>query len=214
MIRHVLLDADGVMQRGVGSFLETMQRHLGEDAIEFLTRSFPEDGPVLRGEAEVVPLLAAALLERGSDADAEQLFTEVWLAIEVLPESIALARSLRASGLGVHLGTNQDSSRAAYMKAELGYADVFDTSFYSCDLGCAKPSAAFFDRVVAELGVDPDEVLFVDDSQPNVDGARGAGLHAERWEIDEGMPALRDLLAAHGLAVPDQRDRGSEPPQD
>jgi len=202
VIRHVLLDADGVIQRGAGDFLARLQRHLGDDAVEILTRDLPEDGPVIRGDGEVVPLLAAALRERGSDADAETLFAEVWLAIEVLPESLALAAALRSAGLGVHLATNQDRGRAAYMKAELGYAEVFDTCFYSCDLGCAKPSAAFFDRVVGTVGAAASDVLFVDDSQANVDGARAAGLRAERWEIDEGLPALRGLLAAHGVDVP------------
>jgi putative hydrolase of the HAD superfamily len=201
VIRHVLLDADGVVQRGAGPFLETLQRHLGEDAVDFLTRTFPEDGPVIRGEAEVAPLLATALLERGSDADAYQLFTEVWLAIEVLPESLAVARALRASGVGVHLATNQDSGRAAYMKSALGYDEVFDTCFYSCDLGRAKPSAGFFDRVVEALGTDPGAVLFVDDSQANVDGARAAGLLAERWESGDGMPALQALLGKHELRL-------------
>ena len=211
MIRHVLLDADGVVQRGAGPFLETLQEHLGEDAIEFLTRTFPEDGPVILGEAEVVPALAAALLERGSETDAEQLYREVWLAIEVLPESLDLVRALRSAGLGVHLATNQDPGRAAYMKAELGYAEVFDSCFYSSDLRLSKPSTAFFAHVVGTLGAAPAEVLFVDDSRANVDGARSAGLSAERWEIDDGMPALRRLLARHGLPLP---DRPSVPPQD
>ena len=201
MVRHVLLDADGVLQRGAAGFLERLQQHLGDAAVEILVRDLPPDGPVLRGEGEVVPLLAAALLERGSDADAETLFREVWLAIEVLPESLALARALRAGGWSVHLATNQDRGRAEHMKAELGYDEVFDTCFYSCDLGCAKPSAAFFDRVVDALDAEPREVLLVDDSQENVDGARAAGLLAERWEVDEGLPALRALLATHGVLV-------------
>ena len=203
MIRHVLVDADGVVQRGAGDFLGKLQRHLGEDAVDILTNALPPDGPVLRGEGEVVPLLAAALLERGSDAEAAELFAEVWLAIEVLPESLALVRSLRDLGLGVHLATNQDRGRAEYMKAELGYDAVFDRAFYSCDLGCAKPSADYFDAVVDALGAAPGEVLFIDDSPANVEGARAAGLHAERWEIDDGVPVLRRLLAAHGVVVPE-----------
>lgn len=203
MIRHVLLDADGVVQRGAGDLVAILTEHLGDDAVAFLERALPVDGPVIRGQAEVVPLLAAALAERGSTADAEDLFAQVWLAIEVSPESVAVARALRSSGTGVHLATNQDPGRAAYMKAELGYDEFFDSCFYSCDLGVSKPAAAYFARVVDALGVRADEVLFVDDSQVNVDGARAAGLRAEQWDIDQGHPALRSLLARHGLDVPE-----------
>ena len=156
---------------------------------------------MLRGRADVVPLLAEALLANGSDADAQRVYDDLWLAFEVSPESLAVAAALRASGVGVHLATNQDRGRAAYMKAELGYDEVFDSAFYSSDLGWAKPSAEFFTHAVDALGASPDEVLFVDDSQANVDGARAAGLHAERWEIGEGIDSLRALLSAHGLTV-------------
>ena len=120
----------------------------------------------------MVPLLAEALLANGSDADPQRVYDDLWLAIEVSAECLAVARTLRASGVGVHLATNQDLGRAAYMKAELGYDEVFDSCFYSSDVGWAKPSAEFFMHMVEMLGVPADEVLFVDDSQANVDGAR------------------------------------------
>jgi putative hydrolase of the HAD superfamily len=202
-VRHVLLDADGVVQRStnLGGEIDALTEHLGDGTTEFLTRTFPPDGPVLSGRAEVVPLLAEALLANGSDADAQRLYDDLWLEIEVSAESLAVARALRGSGVGVHLATNQDLHRAAYMKAELGYDEVFDSAFYSSDLGWAKPSAEFFTHAVDALGASPDEVLFVDDSQANVDGARAAGLRAERWEIGEGIDSLRALLSAHGLTV-------------
>jgi putative hydrolase of the HAD superfamily len=202
-VRHVLLDADGVVQQSaaLGGEVDTLTGHLGEGTTDWLTRTFPPEGPVLRGDADVVPLLAEVLLANGSDADAQRVYDELWLAIEVSAESLAVARALRASGVGVHLATNQDRSRAAYMKRELGYDDVFDSCFYSCDVGYAKPSAEFFRHAVEALGAHPDEVLFVDDSQPNVDGARAAGLRAERWDLDDGFDALGALLTGHGLTT-------------
>ena len=202
-VRHVLLDADGVMQRGtnLGGEIDALTEHLGDGTTEFLTQTFPPDGPVLSGRAEVVPLLAEALLANGSEADAQRLFDDLWLAIEVSTESLAVARALRASGVGVHLATNQDLRRAAYMKAALGYDEIFDSCFYSCDVGFAKPSAEFFTHIVETLDFPAERVLFVDDSQANVDGARGAGLRAERWELDDGFEALDTLLTGHGLTT-------------
>ena len=202
-VRHVLLDADGVVQRSttLGGEIDALTAHLGEGTAGWLNQTFPPDGPVLRGRAEVVPLMAEALLASGSDADAQRLYDDLWLAIEVSPESLAVAAALRTSGVGVHLATNQDLRRAAYMKAELGYDDVFDSSFYSCDVGWAKPSAEFFTHIVETLGVPADQVLFVDDTQVNVDGARAAGLRAECWEFDHGFDALDTLLTGHGLTT-------------
>lgn len=105
----------------------------------------------------------------------------------------------RASGLTVHLATNQDSGRAALMKARLGYDAVLDGSYYSIDLGVAKPAAGFFEAVLADLRAEPAEVCFVDDLAVNVEGARQVGLRAVQWELDHGLPALAERLAEHGI---------------
>jgi putative hydrolase of the HAD superfamily len=58
------------------------------------------------------------------------------------------------------------------MRKVLGYDALFDVSCYSCDLGVAKPAPAFFAEAARRIGADPSAILFVDDSAPNVDGAR------------------------------------------
>jgi putative hydrolase of the HAD superfamily len=57
---------------------------------------------------------------------------------------------------------------------------LFDRLFLSFQLGLVKPDAAIFHRVVDDFGFEPDEILFLDDNQINVDGARSVGLRAER----------------------------------
>ena len=52
-------------------------------------------------------------------------------------------------------------------------------AFLSYELGLVKPDAAIFDRVASDLGLAPDRILFIDDNQINVDGARAAGWRAE-----------------------------------
>ena len=70
-----------------------------------------------------------------------------------------------------------------------------------CVLGPAKPDQEFFRRVVRRIGVPAAEVLFVDDSEANVEGARAAGLVAEHWHFERGPESLLALLAAHGIRL-------------
>lgn len=200
MIRHVLLDADGVLQQLPGGWPTALARHLGDRAEEFLTAASAVEVACLRGDADFLPLLAAELEAYGVTVPAEELYTSVWHHIAVEAEGLALVGELRGRGLGVHLATNQAPRRAAYMRAELGYDELFDTSFYSCELGVAKPDPAFFAAVLDRLGAPAPEVLFVDDSPANVAGAREAGLAAEQWTIGDGHPRLRELLDRHGLS--------------
>jgi putative hydrolase of the HAD superfamily len=85
------------------------------------------------------------------------------------------------------------------MRQVLGYDALFDVSCYSCDLGVTKPAPAFFAEAARRIGAERPAILFIDDSEQNVDGARAAGLAAEQWSFDAGHDALAALLASHGV---------------
>ncbi|CAI9398818.1 HAD family hydrolase [Nocardioides sp. T2.26MG-1] len=198
-IRHVLLDADGVLQSVPGGWLAAVEQFVGDGAIEFLEQTWAEELPALRGEGDFLAEFTRAVERRGLDVDAAEFYRAVWNAIEVAPESVDLVHQLRAGGYGVHLGTNQERHRAAYMRTVLGYDDLFDVSCYSCDLGAVKPERAYFERALDQIGVPAAQVLFIDDNVANVEGARAAGLAAEHWELTRGLPELWSLLAGHGV---------------
>jgi HAD superfamily hydrolase (TIGR01509 family) len=63
-------------------------------------------------------------------------------------------------------------------------------------LGAAKPDAEAYLCAVAPWGVNAADVLFIDDSEANVDGARAAGLRAEQAA---GADELAAVLAAARL---------------
>jgi putative hydrolase of the HAD superfamily len=59
-----------------------------------------------------------------------------------------------------------------------GFEAVTDDIVYSHEVGLAKPDAATYDLATRRLGVEPGEVLFLDDVRANVDAARAFGWHA------------------------------------
>lgn len=174
-VEHVLLDADGVLQRHPGRLLDVVRRVAGSGVDERLVAA-----------------------RRGRRL-ATWLHETIWLDIAADPDVVAVVTGLRAAGTRVHLATNQQPARAAHMREVLGYGDVFDTCWYSGDLGVAKPDPEYFRRVVAGLGVEAGRCLLLDDRTPNVRAAREVGLAAERWTTAQGQPALRAALARHGL---------------
>lgn len=200
-VRHVLLDADGVLQELPGGWVVALEPWLGVRAADFLAVTVEDEAAPMCGDGDFLLLLGQRLREHGVAVSSEDLFAAVWTSIEVAERSVALVHQLRAAGYGVHLATNQERHRAAYMKTVLGYDRLFDVSCYSCDLGAAKPERAFFERALRLVAADPGEVLFVDDRERNVDGARDVGLRAERWHLDVGYDELDRLLAGHGVTL-------------
>lgn len=201
MIRHVLLDADEVLQHPGDP-----RTSAGEYA-DLVTDAFLADlgglqWPAMRGELDFFEEFSASAQRHGIDLTPQDLFGLMWRSIVLDPESMAIVERLRSAGYGVHLGTNQEHHRARFMRETLGLDEsLFGVAVYSCEIGLAKPDPAYFEKAMALIGAPADEVLFVDDKQENVDGAHTAGLVAERWELAEGHDRLHELLARHGVDV-------------
>ena len=73
---------------------------------------------------------------------------------------------------------------------------MFTKAYPSFELGTAKPDAAIFEYVIGDLGAPADQIVFLDDSPLNIDGATTAGLDAV---LVRGVDAARSALAERGL---------------
>jgi putative hydrolase of the HAD superfamily len=202
-VRAVLWDADGVLQHLPDGW-EASMRPVVEGSVEdvegFLTEAFEAERPALVGQADWLEVLPE-LLERWGVAHLHDRAVRVWLTIVPQEEVRDLVTLLRGAGVRCYLASNQARQRGRYMAEYLGYDDLLDGTFWSYELGLAKPDPAYFSAVLARLDLDPDEVLLVDDSLPSVEAARSVGLAAEHWHVDHGLAALQDRLRAHSLPV-------------
>lgn len=193
-VRAVLWDADGVLQAGPASWADAFGEALGKRVVvaeEFF--SILDDALAGRVDMETH---VTEVLDRHGLTDRREQTLEVWGRIDPLAEVRDLVAELPVPS---YLATNQDNLRAACMRRQLGYDELLAGAYYSCDLGLAKPDAAYFEAVLADLDLPAADVLFVDDSPANVDAARDVGLRAEVWHHEQGVDSLRSLLAGHGL---------------
>lgn len=70
-----------------------------------------------------------------------------------------------------------DTEIARLFGAEGGeMGDYFDDVFTSYKLGITKPARRCFELVIAQSGIVPEETLFLDDSQKNLDAAAALGF--------------------------------------
>jgi putative hydrolase of the HAD superfamily len=116
-------------------------------------------------------------------------FVAVWLEAENAPDErvVQVIRTLRKSGLVCGLATSQERNRAGYMATVMGFSELFDRLFFSCDLGSQKPEPQYYAAVEQSLGLEGQEILFWDDSSANVEAARARGWHAEMYTDFDGF---------------------------
>lgn len=193
-VHALLLDADGVMQENPPGWLDRVTSCVPEpDRERFAQDLWATEEDALAGRRTFGDVLDEVTARWGVADEAERLRSH-WCEAEVDAGMVALVREVRAAGTPCHLVTNQNELRAAYLRESLGYADLFDRLFVSCELGLTKSDDGFFARVAAELDLPPGRLLVVDDSEDHVAAARAAGLQALCWSLDDGVPVLRERL--------------------
>jgi HAD superfamily hydrolase (TIGR01509 family) len=200
-IDTVLFDADGVIQRPTVDWRGVLAGFVpAEAADEFVLDLMVSERPSIAGKGDFREAVTEVLARWSSTASVDEVM-ELWHRFEADPVVIGWIQELRAAGTGCHLATNQQSYRRAIMNDERHYGDWFDQSFYSCDLGLAKPDPAYFRAILTAVDRPPSSTLFIDDNEANIEGARSAGLHAELYDLSEGHEVLRELLTRYGLTI-------------
>jgi epoxide hydrolase-like predicted phosphatase len=75
-----------------------------------------------------------------------------------------------------------------------GFEDLVDEIVYSHEVGMSKPDPRIYELTWTRLGVRPEEMVFLDDVEPNVASAREAGIHAVHYR--DNVQAIAEIEAA------------------
>ena len=83
-----------------------------------------------------------------------------------------------------------------WIEERLGLSRYLSWTFVSCQTRVRKPDRAAYEHAARELGVPPEQLLFVDDREVNCAGARSVGMRAVHFRGD--VAELRSALEASG----------------
>jgi putative hydrolase of the HAD superfamily len=202
-IDAVLFDADGVLQRATVDWRAVLATFIGPSGSieDFVLDLMKSEHPSLIGKGNFPEALVEVLGRWGSTTPADEVL-DLWRQFEAEPEVVTLVQHLRAAGIQCHLATNQQAFRRTIMHDERHYGDWFDQTFYSCDLGVAKPDPEYFLTILDAIDRPASSVLFIDDNEANIAGAKSIGLNAELYDLDTGVDVLRELMRHYSLPIP------------
>lgn len=68
-----------------------------------------------------------------------------------------------------------------------GIYDKFFCHVVSEDIHCMKPSSKFYEVLIERLGEKPEDILFVDDKEDNIEGAKRLGLRTLRYRGEKSL---------------------------
>ncbi|MBY0357591.1 MAG: HAD family phosphatase [Candidatus Obscuribacterales bacterium] len=85
---------------------------------------------------------------------------------------------IKGQGCSTAILSNMPLAIRQYLQKHCSWLPAFDHSTYSCDIGCIKPDSQIYEHALAGLGLEPEQVLFLDDRQENIEAARSLGMHS------------------------------------
>ncbi len=199
-IEIVLFDLGGVLIEL--SSIQSMSRFLGDQSEEEVWRRWLACPWVRRFERGHCGAddFARGMVETWSMSTSPEVFLDAFVHWPrgLMPGARELAHAAR-SRVTIGCLSNTNALHAERHTSEEAVYDLFDHRFLSHEIGLVKPDREVYDHVLAELDCPAANVLFLDDNQINVEGARAAGLRSERTR---GLSEVRAALARHGLGLP------------
>jgi epoxide hydrolase-like predicted phosphatase len=203
-IKAVIFDVGGVLDCAADPAVEEASRQqlaaeLGVDLDEMWRRFFQTEPWYL---ARVGAITDAEFWHRNLapfgivDPAQQAAFLERLFAYkEVTPAMRALLRDLRGR---VKLGiiSNASDKLEALLERQFDVDHLFDVVINSARVGVAKPDPEIYSLALARLDVAPEEAVFTDDQQHNVDAAAELGIHAVLFA---GAEAFRAYLVRLGV---------------
>ncbi|MBO0768199.1 MAG: HAD family phosphatase [Solirubrobacterales bacterium] len=203
-------DLGGVLTTPLRAAFEGYAEHSGVKLHEFFTALVTlsqRDGVNPMHELECgrisQPQFLSALGGQLSDQLGRQIniddFPEVWFShLRPNHAMLTLMRRLRARGFHMGLLTNNVREWEPLWRPRLEIDDIFDIVVDSGFVGIRKPDPEIYAHTVqristvAERPIRPEEILFIDDVQENVEAARAAGWRAVQFVENKGALAAVD----------------------
>lgn len=183
--KAIIFDVDGVLMNSVdetGCFLwsKTAQEDLGLGTTHFKQIFSDEWLKVTRGQIDTKDHLDQVFKELDVDL-APTTFIDYWLSRDshVDQDVMKFVESLMHHNIPLYIGTNQDKYRTAHIQKAfpLHFKDIFSSS----DIGFIKPESGFYSHIEEALGLSPSDILFIDDTFENIEGAQSQGWKTHHY---------------------------------
>lgn len=124
--------------------------------------------------------------------------------IEPKPGMEELVKELKEAGLSIYLCSNA-SLRLRVFENRIPGIKYFDGVLVSAEEKLLKPEPEIFERLFEKFSILPEESLFIDDIQANIDGAAACGMKGYCF-ADGDVGKLREYLFTRAAA----QNQGSE----
>ena len=201
--KALIFDMGGVLvDLDIEDCKRAFKEYLGYDKIDEIIDPCHQKGiygDLEEGKLTAEEFRAIVLAESRPGSSAEDVDRAMWHILAGIEQYKLDMLKRLAQKYDLYMLSNNNAvclprSRQLFADGGAPLEDVFRKCYFSFEMKTLKPSEAFYKAVMEDIGIDPADMLFIDDSQKNVDGAIQAGLPAVYYEPGSDLEALMNQV--------------------
>jgi len=105
---------------------------------------------------------------------------------------------LKEGGYQVCICSNNFTTRVRLLDKKFNFLSKFDVAVFSYDVGVLKPNKEIFRALVEKLNCLPEEIVYSDDNEDKLVGAKELGIQCFVYEDFE---SFKQQLISHGVSL-------------
>ncbi len=120
-----------------------------------------------------------------------------WMEFDI--RMIDWAKTLKNNGFQIAVLSNMPSDELDYFRKHFDWIDIFDYTFFSCELKMLKPEPEIYKHALEQMGIAANQILFIDDLEENVIASRELGINSYLYR------SFEELIDYFGKEIIDDR---------
>ena len=175
MIKNIIFDIGGVL---FDDSTQNISNLFHEDATEFCKKVY---GKAFRdcvlGKVGVIDYIESFRDDRDYDKIQSVLRKEnLSVSYPLMQKNYDYISSLKKRGYHLYILSNITEESYEYVKSSIPLEEIFEGGVYSYQENVLKPDKRIYEIIVNRYHLNPEETLFFDDRQRNVDAACEIGI--------------------------------------
>lgn len=204
VIDTVLFDLGGLIEHVNPSLVVNAFKQLGmKNPQHFFTLSGQS---TICNELEIGKASKQAFIEHIQShcrpSTTQQAAIDAWNAnlLGIPLHALGTIQTLKNRGFSLYILSNTNTIHAekiieqCYRQYRLDFHSLFDNVYFSHEIGHRKPDTQFFQHVLNDARLSPDQCLFIDDLAKNLEPARQLGIHVAEHETNQPIAYFPALL--------------------
>ena len=200
MIKAIIFDLNGVLLDDGEYFTVRFAREYNLNEEEVKETFFSIMDILRKPDAPCAYELWKPQLDKWNVKLKKEEFFDYWFLLEkIRPGFLEIIDALQEKDKRVFVLSNNFKERSAhYDKAFEDLFDLVDKTYFSWKTGFVKPEIMAFRNLLEENDLDPEDCIFVDDQEKNVDAANSIGIHSFLFaDLDECREKIRVIVGSH-----------------